>query len=164
MPADYNQVVSEKISINTGRRVLIPIEQTLECAQTIQSYFKTIKQLNDQVIFVHIIKPKSINSLMGMRIPNTPALVGTQLQIDRESLVQAKSLCGDYVRRAATHGIPARGFVYVDSQPSAKLVRLIQSHKADLVLLMSPERRRSLMEKYVLKHTPVPVAVVPENI
>ncbi|TPP63788.1 hypothetical protein FGIG_11680 [Fasciola gigantica] len=101
---------------------------------------------------------------MGMRIPNTPALVGTQLQIDRESLVQAKSLCGDYVRRAVAHGIQAQGYVYVNSQPSAKLVRLIQSHKADLVLLMSPERRQSLVDKYVLKHTPVPLTVVPSHI
>ncbi|KAA0198518.1 hypothetical protein FBUS_06918 [Fasciolopsis buskii] len=154
---------SEKIPLKPTRRVLIPIDQTRQCSESIESYLKLIKEPNDLVIFVHIIKPKSINSLMGLHIPNTPALIGTQIQIDRESLVFAKSLCGDYVRRAISLGISACGFVYVDSQPSAKLVRLIQSHKADLVLSMSPENRRSLLDTYVLRHTPVPLTILPAH-
>ncbi|VDP87240.1 unnamed protein product [Echinostoma caproni] len=136
-----------------SRRVLIPIEQTQQSSQTVEWYFKNLMQPNDQLIFVHITEPRMNNALLGLRMPNSPVLVGTQIPFSSKLLNDAKTLCGDYVHRAmSVHGITARGFVYVDSKPRCKLIRVIQSHNADLVLLPGGNRQRSFWDTWKRKN------------
>ncbi|VDP87241.1 unnamed protein product [Echinostoma caproni] len=147
MSADCNRIPHGTIESVT-RRVLIPIEQTQQSSQTVEWYFKNLMQPNDQLIFVHITEPRMNNALLGLRMPNSPVLVGTQIPFSSKLLNDAKTLCGDYVHRAmSVHGITARGFVYVDSKPHCKLIRVIQSHNADLVLLPNGDRRHSLLDR-----------------
>ncbi|VDP88903.1 unnamed protein product [Echinostoma caproni] len=153
MPANCMQQIQTQ---TTARRVLVSIDQTEQSNQRVQWYFNNLMQPNDQVIFVHIIQPKRNNSLLGLRLPKSPVLIGTQMQICRKLLNEAKSLCRDYVCRASSmHGITARAFVYVDKQPSSKLTRVIRSHGADLVLLTSEDKRILLMYKSERKQSDV---------
>ncbi|TPP63790.1 hypothetical protein FGIG_11682 [Fasciola gigantica] len=150
--------------INIRHRVLIPINNTTHCTRAIERYFELIQQSNrndHMIIFTHIIRPCTHRALLRLRIPQIPTLVGTQIQIDRNRVMDAKSLCRDWLERAISRGIPARAFVYVDSNPNAKLIQLIKSHKADAVVIWDTDRQGSRSEKYMMKHSPVSVVVVP---
>ncbi|KER31675.1 hypothetical protein T265_02178 [Opisthorchis viverrini] len=88
-------------------------------------YDEHIKNENDSLLFVSIVKPQF----------TMPVLVGTAIEISRTNVKQAKELCREAMRLAKKHELKANSYIYIGMNQKKTLTQCLRELKPDLVLI-----------------------------
>ncbi|CAH8591227.1 unnamed protein product [Schistosoma rodhaini] len=148
-----------------SRVVLLPIDGSEHAERAFHWYLNNMRSSNDIVTFVNIVEPVYATPAVGLTMETPPLTDITKIMQD--SIDKGKLLGKKYIAEAKKYGINCQAFIHVDNRPGAALLKSIEDHNANLIIMGSRGlgilRRTFLgsVSDYVLHHAHIPVVIVP---
>ncbi|TGZ69675.1 hypothetical protein CRM22_003602 [Opisthorchis felineus] len=147
------------------RVILFPIDGSTHSERAFMWYLDKMRAPNDRALFIGVIEPLHTSHAFGMAMETS-----TMPELDRAMEIKTancKQLCRDKMKHAKELELPAQAFLYVDSHPGNAVIKAVERHNANIVVMgnrgLGGVRRTVLgsVSDYVLHHSYVPVVIVP---
>lgn len=148
-----------KTTGSTPRSILIPIDGSSHSVRAFDWYLEQLKRDGDKITFAHVVEP-----VVGTPGPVVFADIPNLLE---QETSKGKILCQKFVTKAKENHVDAHGLVHIEHRPGHTLVKMIDEHKAAVVIMGSRGQnaiRRTFLgsvSDYVLHHAHIPVIIVP---
>ncbi|XP_018651976.1 uncharacterized protein Smp_202690 [Schistosoma mansoni] len=122
-------------STEKSRVVLLPIDGSEHAERAFQWYLTNMKSSNDIVKFVNIVEPVYATPAVGLTMETPPLTDITKIMQD--SIDKGKLLGKKYIAEAKKYDINCQAFLHVDNRPGAALLKSIEDHNANLIIMGS---------------------------
>ncbi|KAM3182830.1 hypothetical protein ACTXT7_011563 [Hymenolepis weldensis] len=152
-----------------GRRVIIPVDGSINCHRAFKWYVKYIYKKNDFVYFVHVLKPKSIHRDMIVTMDNPPVLAQTVHGFSLD-FTDTSAISESYKKLAETAGVNNfKTEILANTSVGEAVLNLAADLQANLIVIGcrdSSNFKRTLLgnvSRYLIVHSSLPVLVVPPS-
>lgn len=152
-----------------GRRVIIPVDGSINCHRAFKWYVKYIYKKNDFVYFVHVLKPKSIRRDMIVTVDNPPVLAQTIHDFSLD-FTDSSAISDSYKKLAETAGVTDfKTEILANTSVGEAVLSLAADLQANLVVIGcrgSGNFKRTLLgnvSRYLILHSNLPVLIVPSS-
>ncbi|TPP62411.1 hypothetical protein FGIG_12107 [Fasciola gigantica] len=147
--------------------IIIPVGPTVPSLFDLEDYYRSINSDKFRIMFLRIVQPRTTDFSLDMCLSVVPSVVATNITVDKHHLADERRLCLDYVHHARLHGFKAKCVIYVDSHPGLAVIQVARQFDGDCLLLWAPEHLSRFshtardLYKYMIKHSPIPVTILP---
>ncbi|KAK4470903.1 hypothetical protein MN116_006415 [Schistosoma mekongi] len=159
----------QSISPKSGkvlRKVLIPVDGSIESKKALAWYNDNMKRDGDLVLFIHIIEPILPSALSALSYECESMPAGSSFHVPDGGMEKARCLFKELVHVANKHDINHECMIQIETRTGPALVKLIQEKEIDVVVMAKRDLgfwRRNFSQSitsYVLHHANVPVSII----
>ncbi|KAK4470549.1 hypothetical protein MN116_006092 [Schistosoma mekongi] len=150
------------------RVILLPIDGSEHSERAFRWYLDNLKSSSDILKFINIVEPVYSTPAVGLAM-DTPPLTDIA-EMMQDSIDKGKLLSKKYIEEAKKFDVNCEGILYVDTQPGTILLKSIENHNANLIIMgnrgLGVLRRTFLgsVSDYILHHAHIPVVIVPPKV
>ncbi|TPP56619.1 hypothetical protein FGIG_05031 [Fasciola gigantica] len=149
------------------RRVMIPIDHSVNSRRALDWYLKNLARRNDLVIFVHSADRLETATRASSSKEELSQKLGSLYKASKLTISGGNTLCEDYINAVELENLRAKKVIYVDQHPGKAIVRAAGEFKPHVIVMGNRgvgkihETFLGSVSVYVLHHTIVPVCIVP---